>query len=118
MNVYLRQNNNNPRANPPFGPPLCRGRKVRSGDGRKGRGRQNFKKGKGKKGRGRFVGAKYAFIYVRVRAYVFTCSVSFFRVFRSRIVRFVDDADKPGGEGKKNDVNAVKGYGRMDNGGD
>lgn len=56
-NIYLRENNNNSGANPPFGPPLCRGKKVREGGegGVKGRRKHDFKKEKGKKGRGRVV---------------------------------------------------------------
>lgn len=36
VNIYLRENNNNSEANPLFGPPLCRGKKVREREGGKG----------------------------------------------------------------------------------
>jgi len=93
------------------GPPLCRGRKVRDGDGRKGRGRHNFKKGKGKKGRGR---VPSTFIYVRIHACVFTCSVAF-STYRVQFVL----STTPMNRGKKNDVNDINGYERyIDNDGD
>ena len=109
---------------------MCRGRKVLGRVGHKGHRRHNFKKGKEKKGRERVlvvvvvvvvivvvvvVVIKCSFTYVYARTYEFTCSVIFPCANRSRTVHFINDVDRPE---KKNDLNAVKDYGRMDNDGD
>lgn len=92
-NIYLRENNNNSGANPPFGPPLCRGKKVREGGG-KGvlrdvgnttSKRKRERKEEGESSPSMFNACSFTYIYMRMYSRVRVALNFFFRARISRI---------------------------------